>query len=430
MKKKLLTILLIAVIVFNFICVSTVYADADDLSRDLSRYGGNATIKGEAAQEYVDNGKSPDGKTQTESNFGVSFVGIILQYVASIIDIFPMTIQNMLSVFTANPNSYKGMGFNEAVISTIGAGATHFTIERTVFNEVAIFNIDFFNTGETFTNGLGSHTETIYQQKSNMDIKESVAKWFYTCRIFAMMINAVVLIYVGIRMAISTIASEEAKYKKMLIDWAESMILLFLLHYIMYAMIYLGQVILNVINGLRYSAIADGGLVSFEDIIINNIYLAFTTTSGVQLAMYSLFFWFLTGLHIKFFLTYMKRMFTVMFLAIIAPFITVTFPIDKMGDGKAQAFEAWFKELLINILIQPIHAGIYLVFVYTAGKIAEKAPIVAMIFLLSLGRIENMVRNVFKITDSVGNVDEATKGGGGGKKGGGMHLLHMFGKKE
>ena len=34
-------------------------------------------------------------------------------------------------------------------------------------------------------------------------------------------------------MAISTVASEEAKYKKMIGNWAVSMALIFVLHYIM-----------------------------------------------------------------------------------------------------------------------------------------------------------------------------------------------------
>ena len=101
------------------------------------------------------------------------------------------------------------------------------------------------------------------------------------------------------------------------------------------------------------------------------------------------------------FLAYFKRTLSVFFLTIIAPFITVTYPIDKIGDGKAQAFDTWFKEYIINVLVQPIHAVIYLVFVYTAGNIATKAPFVAMIFLLTLGKVENIVRNIFGLSGSV-----------------------------
>ena len=121
----------------------------------------------------------------------------------------------------------------------------------------------------------------------------------------------------------------------------------------------------------------------------------------MRIFLYSLFFWFITAMHIKFFLAYFKRTFTVYFLAIISPFITVTYPIDKMGDGKAQAFENWLKEFFINLFIQPIHAAIYIVFVFTAGRIAEKAPMVAMIFLLSLSEVEKIVRKVFGTPASV-----------------------------
>ena len=46
------------------------------------------------------------------------------------------------------------------------------------------------------------------------------------------MILLAVLIYIGIKMAISTVASDQAQYKRMLKDWAVSFALLFLLNYI------------------------------------------------------------------------------------------------------------------------------------------------------------------------------------------------------
>ena len=42
-----------------------------------------------------------------------------------------------------------------------------------------------------------------------------------------------VLLYIGIRMMLSTVASDKAKYKQMLIDWLVGMCLLFFMHYIM-----------------------------------------------------------------------------------------------------------------------------------------------------------------------------------------------------
>jgi hypothetical protein len=171
----------------------------------------------------------------------------------------------------------------------------------------------------------------------------------------------------------------------------------------------LGNTVLNIIYDLREGMTTEG----FETIIMGKIYNAIAEKTGMQVFMYSVFFWFLTFIQVKFFITYLKRTLSIMFLTIIAPFITVTYPIDKLDDGRAQAFEMWFKEYIINIAIQPIHAAIYLIFVFTAGAIAEQAPFVAMVFLLSLGRIENIVRNVFGITDSISmkNFDDELKKG-------------------
>ena len=52
---------------------------------------------------------------------------------------------------------------------------------------------------------------------------------------------------------------------------------------------------------------------------------------------------------------YIKRMLTVGFLIVIAPLITITYSIDKMGDGKSQALNAWLKEFIYNVLIQTFH---------------------------------------------------------------------------
>lgn len=110
-------------------------------------------------------------------------------------------------------------------------------------------------------------------------------------------------------------------------------------------------------------------------------------------------------------MSYFKRLITVGFLILISPLITITYPIDKMGDGKAQAFSVWFHELAINVFIQPIHALIYLIFMYTAGEIAKKSIIVALVFLLALTKVEKIVLYLFNLKNvtSLKPVDEERK---------------------
>lgn len=61
-------------------------------------------------------------------------------------------------------------------------------------------------------------------------------------------------------------------------------------------------------------------------------------------------------------LTYVKRTIVLGFLIIIAPLITITYSIDKMGDGKSQALNTWMREFIFTVIIQPFHCIIYLVF--------------------------------------------------------------------
>lgn len=402
MKQKLLPILLIVVIVTNFILCNSVYADKDQPQTSRERYGGNEVVDPESTRGIIENGKDSMGNEFKHSKFGSSIVGVALQYVATIINSLPLALQGIMSLLTMNPKDPgEDDGFLEQTVDIANALYDleyHFTIDKTVFNEISMFNINVFNMSDTYEIGI-DETETINQSQALLKLKESTAGWFYTCRTLAMMLNAIVLLYVGIRMALASVASEEAKYKKMLIDWAVSMLIVFILPYLMAFILSLGQIMINILYTIRKTMV-DNGAVSFEDTILQSIYWAFENEGGMRLFMYSLFFWFLTFIQGKFFFTYFKRMLTVFFLVIISPFITVTYPIDKMGDGKAQAFDSWMKQFIINVLIQPIHAATYLVFVFTAGKIAEKQPFVAMIFLLTLGRIENIVRNIFGLTDS------------------------------
>ena len=43
---------------------------------------------------------------------------------------------------------------------------------------------------------------------------------------------------------------------------------------------------------------------------------------------------------------YIKRAITVAFLTLMAPLVAITYPIDKINDGQAQAFDRWLKEYI------------------------------------------------------------------------------------
>lgn len=294
------------------------------------------------------------------------------------------------------------------------------SISKIVFNEVSLFNIDFFNFEDQYTIGIGNSTETISHNSvvldvgfidieyvsPNLALKKSVAQWFIICRMLAMVIELGVLIYIGIRMAMSTIASDQARYKKMIISWVESMIMLFSLQYIIQFLLFIGKICTDTCLYLRIWLEQD--VMGFEEHIISMLTISLQELSGFSFAFYSILFCFLVYVQVKFFWVYLKRFLMVGFLIAISPLITVTYAIDKIGDEKAQAFSLWLKELIVNIFVQTLHAAIYLVFIFTAGEFAKRAPIIGLIFLMSIGRIEKMIKSVFGMRGmtSIKSVDD------------------------
>lgn len=75
------------------------------------------------------------------------------------------------------------------------------------FNKYDLLNINIFDLEVGGSDGF-VHT-----------FRENIAKWYYAMRVLACAILLVILIYVGIRMALASVAEDKAKYNKMLFDW-------------------------------------------------------------------------------------------------------------------------------------------------------------------------------------------------------------------
>ena len=98
---------------------------------------------------------------------------------------------------------------------------------------------------------------------------------------------------------------------------------------------------------------------------------------------------------ILFVFRYLKRVLMIAFLTIIAPFVAMTYPLDKMGDGSAQAFNMWLKEYLYNLLIQPVHLILYTILISTAFEFAINNPLYTLAALGFLLQAEKIMRKFF-----------------------------------
>jgi len=264
-----------------------------------------------------------------------------------------------------------------------------------LFNKVTLVNVNVFDTSLTQTSGDGAISASF---------RQGIAMWFYAFRNIAVVILLIVLIYVGIRMAISTVASERARYQKMITDWVVSLALIFLMQYIAIFTLTVNDALVKGIQGVSTLDMSD----AVDDIRD----MAYNPLGGIKSIGAAFVFALLMWQTFSLFFTYFKRMLKICFLIVISPLVTLTYSIDKMGDGKAQAFNTWLKELVFGILIQPFHCAIYMAFVsisleMVTSKIASlnnfneglAACLVAILGIQFIKPAEQIVRKIFAFKD-------------------------------
>ena len=290
-----------------------------------------------------------------------------------------------LGVGYAMDSLATGIAYVDGTVGTNVDKQNYITPFEIVFNETAITNIDFFD----FTS-VGENT-VVYK------IRTAVAGWYYFMRLIAIAILLVILVYVGIRMAISTVAEDKAKYQKMLVDWLASLALVFVLQYIMVFMIEISNTIVKAMSASRPTGL--------EDALKGIATEALGLSVEAMAATYVFFLFIFQTFSILF--SYINRMIRVAFLIIISPLITITYSIDKMGDGKAQALNEWLKEFVTSILIQPFHCVIYMVFVSTSMELLANesdtgtsrlaSAVVAILCMMFINDAEKIVRKIFSL---------------------------------
>ena len=393
--KKVLTSILIVLLMFNFIFYNRSLASEPDKPEKSGGLLGEAQPSETIETNLLEDGTDGTNSTKAES-YGTSKVGSIMGTLCRFLDFCAIQVDLIMSQLTVSSTD-NGNGVQTDF---------WFTIDRTVFNRIPLFNVNYFsyvNEGDTYNVG----NSTVTADYNNIKVKNSVSGVFYICRVIALAAALVVLIYIGIRMLISTVASDQAKYKKMLYSWVESIIILFLMPYIMSFIFSFGEVITGIFYDIRCSLMSQqvpgssGEYGVFEQSMRLATFDSIFSEAGYNLAMLSIAYWCLLFTEVKFVWLYTKRLLIVGFLIMISPLITITYSIDKAGDGKAQAFSTWIKEFLLNVLIQPLHALLYLIFVFSANAIAKESIIVAIALLFSLGQAERMVKVIFNMKGSI-----------------------------
>lgn len=233
------------------------------------------------------------------------------------------------------------------------------TLEKIIFNEVPIFDINIFDFNEAGGKALTNNTEG---ENVIISLRKNIAIWYAAFRNLVIAILFVILIYLGIRMAITSIAEEKAHYKKMLVDWFISFVIVMVIHYFLVIVLGLND---HIIKALKES-VQSTDIGSVYEKVKELAYGSVKFTEGwYGTIMYIALIWFM----VKFAWKYAKRMLTGYILIMLSPLVAISYALDKIRDNKAQSLGKWMKEIAYTILIQAVHCLIYVTFV--SGIIAQ-----------------------------------------------------------
>ena len=259
-------------------------------------------------------------------------------------------------------------------------------------------------TGDASQNegGKTAASETVGEGKE--ELQQVIRGWYYALRNFAIVALLSVLVYLGIRMMMTSISQDKAKYKMMIKDWLVAICLVTLMHFIMVGILGLADMITSAVGRTGENA-------NITQQLMNDIETALNDSDkdkdekaegrreavGKELVLAAAIF-----LTISFAIKYVLRMITIIFLTLLAPITAITYPIDKVSDGKAQAFNFWFREFFYNVMIQPFHLLIYVVLLGSATTLAKTNVLYAILCYAMMFPAERLIREMFGFRNKLG----------------------------
>lgn len=258
---------------------------------------------------------------------------------------------------------------------------------------------------------------TTRSQNSSMSIAAQIApvisSWYKAFRNIAIVGLLSVLIYIGIRILIGSTAQDKAKYKERLTDWVVALCLVFVMHLIMSGILMATEKITDLFSSsgselivvFRESIDEEGNpqgdieqigeSYGFRTNLIGYVRLMAQYDDWSYATAYTILYIALIIYTVMFTFIYFKRVLYMAFFTMIAPLVALTYPLDKLGDSKSQAFNIWFKEYLMNAIIQPVHLILYTVLISSAMNLATENLIYSLVAIGFLIPAEKFIKKLF-----------------------------------
>lgn len=292
------------------------------------------------------------------------------------------------------------------------------TIESLIFNQYSPTSLSIFERMADYEN----HKNTIF----NDGMSEALTNTYSFFRSIAIIAYMMITVYMGVKILLSSTAEKGAKHRELFLYLIQGAIILFLFPYVIRYTIELNNTFVQYICNLKGNgAPVYGSISAAEDKTDEGLGAASDVTSEVQNSLeagsdymstmyrkamgqgwitYAICFAVMVKQLIAFLIIYFKRLLTVVFLIAVFPLVSISYAIDKIGDGKSQAFNNWYKEFALNVFLQSFHAIVYVIGMALITEIGggNGSLIIVILILEFISKGDEFLRNIFNV-----------KGGGG-----------------
>lgn len=286
------------------------------------------------------------------------------------------------------------------------------SVDKLVFDDYSRAQLTFFEKDLRF-----------YNNGYNPLIKGSIKplnRIFSLFRNLALVAYMAILVYLGIRVLLFSTGDRQAKYKQVLVDWVKGIAIIFLFPYVIRYAINLNHALVSYLQTSSQNFLANdnvatisvqGGTIADSN---NNTEIS-SEKSGYMYEMYQqakegwlapAICWFIMLIQIvQFLIVYYKRLITVMFLIAIFPLVSISYALDKIADGKSQAFNNWCKEFFLQVFIQSFHAINYVLVMSIICNLQPENWLLKIIGITYVSKGADVIKNMFAQI-------RGTKGGG------------------
>lgn len=306
-----------------------------------------------------------------------------------------------------------GLGINKLI--SIIAGEK-LTIDSIVFDQYSRIQLTFFtNDFEVFS----GNASTKQPNSLLSGALEPLSDVFSLFRNIALIAYMIILVYLGIRVLLFSTAERQSKYKEVLVDWIKGIAILFLFPYVIRYTILLNHGLVTYIaekskdflteppaaiqsSGGTLASTSGGGDVDTSD----GSYMSEMYEQSKDGWLAPTICWFIMLIQVvQFLIVYMKRLITVMFLIAIFPLVSISYALDKIADGKSQAFNSWCKEFILQVFIQSFHAINYVLVMGIICNLSPENWILKIIGISYVAKGGDIIKSMFAQV-------QGTKGGG------------------